>query len=222
MAAATLAQLRTRAQQRSDMSTSAQVSTSEWNTYVNEGYGELWDLVAAEYADQFFSTANFTLTGNSAGNNLITLPSDFYMTRALERDPDTTNRFMVPRFMWGERDALIGKLSYREMGSSIYVEPYEVSAGSYRLYYVPAYTALVNDSDAISGFVSLWDEVIVLTAAIKALAKEETDTAVHERMLERQMNRVRRMAAQRDAGQGERVTDVMSRPWPYPYLPRPL
>lgn len=220
--ATTLAQLRSRAQQRSDMSASAFVSTAEWNSYINESYSELWDLVVACYADTFFSSFNFTLSGNTSSTNSTTFPSDFYMTRGLERDPDTTNRFMVPRFMWNERDALIGKLSYREMGSSVYLEPYEISAGSYRLYYVPQYVPLSADGDFVDGRVVLWDECIVLGAAIKALAKEESDTAVHERQLERQFARVKNMAAQRDQGQADRVTDVQTRPWPYPYLPRPL
>ncbi len=199
----TLATLRTRSQQRADMESFGGVATSEWTTYINEAYAELWDLVVAACGDHFVSSADFTVT--SAGT--ITLPADCYKIVGVDADPGTDNERPVRQFDWASRNRQSG-VRYRVMGSLIYLEPSRDAAGSYRLWYTPGHTALSGESDAISTLLERWEEYIVMGAAIRALTKKELDSSAIERARAGMVARISGMATFRDESQGGSVSDV--------------
>jgi hypothetical protein len=62
-----------------------------------------------------------------------------------------------------------------------------------------------------------WEEWTVVDAAMKLLAKEESDTSQLEREAARIWARIMKSMANRDAGQSKRITDVSfnSGMWPY-------
>jgi hypothetical protein len=63
---------------------------------------------------------------------------------------------------------------------------------------------LQSTYDGING----WEEYAVVWAAIKCLAKEESDTSAQERQLGRLRMRLEEMAEERDIGEPETVTDI--------------
>ena len=94
------------------------------------------------------------------------------------------------------------------------MEPRDDAVGDYQLWYVPSYTALSADGDAIDTIISRnnWEEYIVIDCAIKMLAKEESSTVHFEREKAEMIKRLEAMAGERDIDQPERVADVDSRP----------
>lgn len=202
--ATTLATLRTRAQQRADMESFGGVASTEWTTFINEAYAELWDMVIAACGDHFVSSADFTVTA-TAGT--ITLPADCYKVVGVDADPGTDNERPVRQFDWASRNRQ-SSVRYRLMGSLIYFEPRNDSAGSYRLWYTPGHTALAGESDTISTLLERWEEYIVIGAAIRGLKKKELDTTDLERDRARVAARVATMATFRDESQGGSVSDV--------------
>lgn len=74
-------------------------------------------------------------------------------------------------------------------------------------------TITVDSLDGRNG----WEEWVVVDAAIKLLAKEESDTSQLERESARLWARIMAALQNRDAGQGKRITDVAynSGMWPF-------
>lgn len=74
-------------------------------------------------------------------------------------------------------------------------------------------TITVDSLDGRNG----WEEWVVIDAAIKLLAKEESDTSQLEREAARVWSRVTTALQNRDAGQAKRITDVSYNTglWPY-------
>jgi hypothetical protein len=196
--------LRPRAQARADKENDSHVSTAQWLAFINEAYLELWDLVVAAYGDHAITSADFTV---AAGASTYTLPADFYKLRGLDLDPGTTNVTEVRRFAWGNRNQL-DTLSYRIVGGLLRLEPAASAPGNYRIWYVPGATDLTGDASTISAYVEKWSEYIVVSAALKAKDKEESDVSVLMADRQRIEARIRHMAADRDHAGPDRVTDV--------------
>jgi hypothetical protein len=85
-----------------------------------------------------------------------------------------------------------------------------------RLWYVPVFTPLVNDSDTFDG-VNGWEEYAINLTAKKALVKEESDTSGVDSLLAQQNERLVSIAENRDAGEPQSVVDIYEANglWPY-------
>jgi hypothetical protein len=218
--AATLVQLRARAALRANMDDDAansRVLTSDWNSLINESYSELWALMESSAGDRALTSFNFTLAnGSITGGMTQTLPADCDQVRGVTWNPDTDQAYDLDRFEWGERTNWPADrgLSYCPIGGVLHIYPATRAGGNYRLDYVPAQVALVNDADTVSAVVDKWNEYIVLATAIKARDVEESDTTVLERQRERMEKRIRGEARRVDAGRPRKVVDVTWRRWP--------
>lgn len=230
----TLAQLRTLCQQESDMVNTTFITDSEWNSYINQSYFELYDLLVQKYGDDYFSTrAEFTTDGST---QLYPLPDGtiyssaplFYKLLGVDLNlaPGTQeswvtirrfnmsdrNRYAVPNFQsfYG-----VTNLRYKLEGSTLWLTPIPTAGQVIRLWYVPRLTPLANDSDTCDG-ISGWTEYIVVDAAIKAKDKEESDTSV---LMARKMGLIQRIEAaaeNRDAANPATVSDNMSQEYCWP------
>jgi hypothetical protein len=217
MASTTLLELRTRARQRADMVSSTFVSDAELTIYVNQGLFELYDQVVASFEDYFTTSTTLTVSSGST----VALPSDFYKLRGLDYNTGGSVYVPVRMFNFMNRNLrqsdpyyYTGGTSreYRIMGTNIQFIPEDGATGSYRLWYVPAATELVGDNDLIQTSLANfgWDEYIVLFAAERMLAKEESDISEVKAQRLEIANRIVRMAANRDVNQTERVTDTQN------------
>lgn len=218
----TLIKLRNGAKEIADKVNDASVSDATWNVWINQGVASLWSLVSTAFADHFFKTYDFTLTGGSAGNilDVSTLPdADFRRIRMIEWMPDTGSRRRVRAFNWDEKDARTASYAqalwcnirrYRLMGQKLYVEPYEQASGPYRLYYIPAPATLSLTCDALDPAVDEWAEYPMVFAAMKALGKEESDDSQPGRRLADLKAEILDAAATRNAGDVDVIADVES------------
>ncbi len=218
--ASTLAELKTRVRERCDMENSTFISDSELTTYINESYAELYDLIIATYEDYY--TVEVDLTASNQ-DGVLTLPSDFYKLRGLDRSLGSSNEdyITVYKYNFNERnvkDSAPHRLraaqglyvEYRIVKNEIKLTPKASSDGDYRLWYMPQIAFLVDGTDTVdapAGF----DEYIVIDAAIKCLVKEESDTMALDRAKALMTKRINDMAVNRDADQPEAISDTQDR-----------
>ncbi len=202
----TLAQLRTKARERSDMVNSSFVTDSELNGYISASYAELYDLLVQSGLIYFTPTTQ-TITGS--GSETYALPADYYGTIRVDR-LSGSDYLPLTEYMIMERHSFENSSGdatvYSPQGSNISLLP-APSGGTYRHIYIPAPSNLSSDSDTVDG-VSGWEEFIVVDAAKKMLQKEESSTAAIERDLERIRARIEEMVQNRAWSTPRRVVDV--------------
>lgn len=222
----TLADIKTQARQRADMENSEFISDSELLSYINSSYAELYDLIVSRFEDYYVESTELTIT---SGNSTITLPSDFYKLKGLDRKYGSSTEYCtVERFDWKSRNQRnssvarsslgVSNTSYRIVKDEIRILPEADAPGTYRLWYIPTFTRLSDDADTVDG-VNGWEEYIVIDAAIKMMQKEESDVSVLAAQKNMIVKRVEDMAQQRDADMPETISDVQSLGWEQGFLP---
>ena len=209
----TLAEIREKVRERSDQQNSQFITDAELNGYINNSYAELYDILVSSFEDYYTSIYPFVI---ASGSSDIAIPSDCYKIRGVDLSYDGTNWVNVAKFNFAERNRIgartrinVGLLgvNYRLMGDKLYFIPEDRAPGQYRLWYIPRYTPLVNDTDVLSDVLD-FDEYIIVDAAIKCLIKEESDPSMLVMAKQALKQRIDSMAANRDAAQPERVGDV--------------
>lgn len=207
--ATTLSQVKTRVRERVDKTSSTYLSDSELTSYINASYAELYDLMVGTYQDYYTASTTFSLATSDAG--VYAIASNIYKIRGVDYLIGSEYVPIKP-FNWVSRGSDAKVLSYRLVGSSLRLEPTSDSVGSYRLWYIPAYTALSSDSDNLDSYMtrSNWEEYVVIDVSIKILAKEESNTD-HLLFEKRQIrDRIETMANDRDLDQPFSVSDTRS------------
>lgn len=159
--------------------------------------------------------------------------TDVYQVRGVDAVYSSNLIVNLPRYNWEERNlynavpeltpyspisayrVIQNPLNGKDCMQFIPGTPNGVS--HYRVWYYPNPKVLTADTDTIDGR-SGWEEWVVVDAAMKLLAKEESDTSQLEREAQRVWARIMAVAENRDAGQSKRITDVSmnSGTWPYP------
>lgn len=186
--AQTLAQLRAEAQQRSNQENKTLVSTAEFNRYVNEGIGDLYDLVVSNIPHYYVSSFAFTLSSSNQ-QSIAALTPAFYKMRGLDFlwIGSTTRPLSVRPVNFSERNRY-GALNYQ---------------GNFVLWYTPPPPVLVADGDTLDFILDNWSPYIAISAAIAAARKEESETDGLERDLQVQIDRVKAAAPNRDGEPGQ-------------------
>lgn len=224
----TLGQIRLLAQQRADRVNSNFVTTTEWNTYINQSYFELYDLLTTVYEDYYVAPALMLTTDGTT--NLYPLPNGlnysgaqpFYKLMGIDCGLDNSsnawvtlkkfnfiarNRYVYPNIS----STFLGvfNLQYRLLANNIELIPTPSANQVLRVWYIPRMTQLLQDSDILDG-VSGWTEYVVVDAAIKALTKQEADTTAL--MAEKAMlkQRIEESAMNRDVGQPDTISNTRS------------
>ena len=197
--ATTLLQLRTLAQQESDNVNQTFISNAEWNTYINQSYLELYGLIVNAFGNDYFTQSpatgyQFTTTGTT---QFFALPTDFFKLLGCDVQTTATGQWIPVRpFTFAERNDL------QNVNGNI------PAAGQVmRLFYVPRATQMTLDADTIDG-VNGWEEYIIIDAAMKAMAKEESDVSVLVLRKQAIIDRLNSEVENRDANGPLRVTDV--------------
>lgn len=215
----TLAQLRDAARQRADMVNSQFVTDTEFNSYINQSYFELYDLLVSKYGDNYYVAAPYTLTTDGT-NDQYALPTSPAVYKLLGVDLGLSNtldsyvtirpfefidrnRYAVPNFQsfYG-----LTNLRYRLNGDKIWFTPLPAANQRIRLWYVPRMATLDSDSATVEG-ISGWTEYIIVDAAIKAMQKEESDVSALMMQKQQLITRINAMAESRDAGSPAKVSD---------------
>ncbi len=220
----TLLQMRTRVRERADMQNTEFVSDSEVNNYVNDGLSELNDLFITKYEEYVVSSVG--PLNLSAGQESYNISADFGIfnfMKILGIDLNTGGRVIpMKRFMFSERDywtipnapwnISVVPYRYSVRGEEIFFFPKSGVAGTITIWYIPQYCKMETDTDTICNFLPYlnngWEEYAVITAAIKCLQKEESDTMPLMQEKAIQLKRIEDVAQNRDVGDPGRITFV--------------
>ena len=183
----TLAQLRTEARQRADMTNSEFVTDAELNGYINNSISELHDILIQAYdGDYYIKDDTFSTDGTNdsyALSSVIT-DNDFYKLRGVDAKFNNDTWITLQPFAFNERNKNefyrfygIQNIRYRLLGSNIKFTPLPDASVTVKLWYIPVAQTLVNDSDTYDD-INNYSEYIIVDAAIKMMQKEESDVSV--------------------------------------------
>lgn len=221
----TLGQIRLLAQQKADRVGSQFVTKAEWNTYINQSYFELYDILVQKYGNEYFvDSYEFTTDGtnqyalpNGINNNGarpfykllgvdlgISPPSNAWLTLK-KYEFIARNRYVYPQITTNLLG--VGGIRYRMLGNNLTFIPTPASGQYIRVWYIPRMRELLLDTDTVDG-VSGWIEYIAIDAAIKALQKEESDVSVLAAQKMAMLDRIEAAAENRDAGEPEVISDT--------------
>ncbi len=222
-----LGQLRLLSQQRADRVNSKFITDSEWNTYINQSYFELYDLLVTLYEDYYLASPLSITTDGSAhfalpnGTNYSSA-APFYKLMGLDCALNSTNNAYVTlkRFDFIDRNKFVFpnitstplgvfNMQYRVMGSYVEMIPIPSAGQVLRLWYIPRLTQLLSDTDIADG-VSGWTEYMICDAAIKALQKEESDVSVLMAEKQALIARIQGSGMNRDASQPDTISNTRS------------
>lgn len=214
-----LSDLRTAIRQRADMENSQFIQDTELNSYINQSYFELYDLLVQKYGDNYYVQTPYTFVTDGS-SQFYNLPTDFYKLLGVDLALSTSldswvtlrtfnfserNRYAVPNFQsfYG-----VTNLRYRLNGSKLWLTPIAAGGQTIQVWYVPKLTTLALDTDTMDG-ISGWTEYVIVDCVIKCLQKEESDVTVPMAQKAALIARIEAAAENRDAGSPARVSDVM-------------
>jgi hypothetical protein len=218
----TLAQLRLESRDRADMKNSKFVSDTELNNYINNSISELHDILIQAYdADYYVSEVTFQSVANQTQYALSTIvPSgDFYKLRGVDAKLNNSQWFTLQPFSFNERNRnqnvgtwsylTANHIRYRLVGSNLVFTPVPEGNINIKLWYIPLAPTLAADGDILNDL-NNFSEYIIVDAAIKMLQKEESDVSVLSAQKAALKRRIEEAANNRDAGQGEAISDIYS------------
>lgn len=201
---------------RADMVDSKLAKPEEVLELLNQERAELnWHLRLNEGQPHDYKTADIAV---QAGTVSYTTPTDFWELLGAKAVIGGISREMEP-FMEAERPSLqntqliipyTASPRYRIIGPQIDVLP-STQTFTMTLRYVPCVLRMKlgqSPSDSMEGW-NGYELACIYGATAQLLAKEESDPSFWESRKERIMRVIDALAAQRDAGHPERVTDVV-------------
>lgn len=236
----TLSQIRLASQQTADRVNSNFVTMPEWNSFINLAMFELYDLLVSTYEDLYIAEpAYFNLNGAQSsfalpnGSNTFQdesgtdfIPRPFYKLTGVDLAVNTAQNAWVTinKFNFIDRNNYlypnststiygIYNMRYRVLGSNINFIPNPAGGQQVRLWYIPRLTELLLDTDTTDTSVSGWIRYVEVRAAKYALDKEESDTAKLDQEIIFLKKRIEEMAANRDAGQPDTISNTRQGNW---------
>lgn len=199
--------------QLADMENSSFVDQAELQRYLQDAYGELYDLLTSKNQDYYVAEPEeFTLSGT----NQHALPADFYKLLGVDVSLGSDRWSELDPFMFNERNASAvrrrelgryARVRYRILGSNLHLVPSDGADGTYRLWYYPTCPVLAT-TEELDATADKWREFITVSAAIVMLAKEESDTTTLERRKMALIDRIEKASASIDVGRSARIQDV--------------
>lgn len=224
----TLGNLRTQAQQRTDLTYNTNITTQEWNQYLSDSYKWLYNLILQKFGNDYYVQIPFTYTTTGQVDpvwqaNVYPLPNDFYKMLRVEvaLNPADPNSWITLRkfeainanlYNYPNQYTLFGitDLRYRIWGPNLQIVPIASAGQTLRIWYAPRPDQLINDTDIVDGLAD-YEELVVVDAGIKALAKQESDVTVLAAQKMEMIKDINDAAENRDIGSPETVSDIRRR-----------
>ena len=135
-----LSELRQLTRQRADNENSQFVTDTELTRYLNNSWGELYNLIIENFNEDYFTTSHsFSLT---SGTDSYSLPSDFYKSRGGDLVVTATESVPLRRYNWAEstRNSVTVRARdyrYRIRKGSIIFTPLPSTNDSIKIFYIP-------------------------------------------------------------------------------------
>jgi hypothetical protein len=217
MRSVTFAQLKQRTRERADMVNSQFVDDTELAAYINESVTDLHDLLITTYGpDYYLENYTFSLVNNQ---DTYPLPLDFYKLEGVDYKEGTDKYLTLKPFQFQERNRFNNSLiydystdgmiraKYRLIGNNIKFIPMPSGNAEIKIWYHPCATVFSADGDVFDG-INGYEELVIVSAAIKMLAKEESDTSALTQRYLFLIEKIKDSAPNRDSGYPEKVADV--------------
>jgi len=203
---------------------SKNITDQEWNQYISDSYKWLYNHLLQKFGNDYFVAPPVTYTTTGVLDPVtqaqtFALPSDFYKLLRVEvalnpADPHawvTLKKFeAIQANLWNFPNVHtmygITNLRYRLWGDNLQIVPLTTANQTLRLWYAPRPSQLINDYDIVDGLAN-YEELIVLDADIKALAKQESDVSVFAAQKAFMLKEIESAAENRDIGAPETVSD---------------
>lgn len=214
----TVGNLRLQCQQRCNFENQPFITNQEWNSYINESYKELFDIIVQKFGSDYYVATPYTYT-TSQSTQLYPLPTDFYKLLGVEiaLNPSDSNSWISLRqFEFVQRNLYnypnvftfygVTNLRYRLNGTNLYVVPAPTSGQTIRIWYAPRPNQLISDTDTVDA-ISGWEEYIIADCCIKALTKEESDASVFMVQKQALLKRIEEASENRNIGDPQCVSD---------------
>lgn len=235
-----LGELRLRAQQRADRVNSKFVTTTEWNSYINQSALELYDMLVTAYEDYFKApSAAFVTDGTTyiyplpngsnsfiQANNISSVSQPFYKLLGVDLalNGQQNSYVTLSKYNFIDRNkylyqnsgsTIYGRynMQYRLMGANVEFIPVPSAGQTIRLEYIPRLASLLQDTDITTIGFSGWLEYVIVKAAYLALTKEESDTSSLVLQLQQLAERIAASAMSRDAGMPDTISDTKGNGW---------
>ena len=219
MAAVTIDDVITGAQDRTDKVNDPSVSTAMWLIYANAAIEELWEMIAAcnpSYWDTFgdvtiassatpyidLAAAPFTVDSVSGGWTVRKL-------RLVEKDPSLSNPVTVVKRTLATKDVQRYPRGYVLAGRKLYMDPPTVAPGNYRVYYSAGPTILAAGGTLPVDIIP-YREYLEVSTAIRALASEESDISDEQTFLADLRARIMTTVAAQDDATADRIQDTLA------------
>lgn len=225
MAAVTLTQLRARARELADMTTSTFISDTadSLDQWINEGAQKLHDMYVQAYGEDYVEKSAAITTVASQSD--YTLPADFYKLLGIELPISGRMRSLTP-FKRAERNGLSSEVS---LYSQLQLPKYKLSKGVVRLlpapgsvmvgkiWYSPLLQVTKADTSVINLLVDATDTInfengaeryVIMYAARKAKLKQEDDVRALTADLEAEEQKLAVLIEERNAADPKSAVDV--------------
>jgi hypothetical protein len=183
----TLLAMRTAVLREADLQL-GQVDSDDVDALLNTELAALDELLVEAYQGWRVTTSTLVIT---AGTDSIALPAAFFQAVDLEEYSTPSAPRQLPRVEFMERHAP-SDWGWYVYGLLLYVKPTSKAPGTYRLWYVPTFTALVLDVDVYDA-PNGWEVHAILGAAIRLRNMQELSASGLE---------------QRQAAVGERIANA--------------
>jgi len=192
--------------QLSDMQNSNFVGEIVWLQWLNDARRELYDILVGRFEDYFITQIDSTTTTDT-----IALPADFYKLRGIDRDDKTVRSFpFIERNSVDISSATEGyynRARYCMVGDQIILRPKDNAPATYKIWYIPKPVTIASIGQSFDGMDG-WESYLHCDIAIKALLKEESDATGIMSLKQAIKDRIDMIAANRDAGEPQRIADV--------------
>ncbi len=203
------------------------IDTDNWNAWINSAISYLFRLLADKFGQNWYYES-VTVTGVQ-GQNSYPLPDGTLYSAApacwkiigvdIALDGNGTNWVNALPYQIKQRNMYSGfyfpiavvspwLARYQLQKNNINWIPGNTAPGPtlFRINYIPKPPVLTDDDDAFDGIAG-WEELVVIEASLRALAKKETDATVMLQRRQDWMQRVEDEADSRDAAEPLRMVD---------------
>jgi len=199
-----------------DLQQGGRLANADLIPRIDAVYKEAWEAIVEQFDDYFVKkVTDFTITGGAGANTYAIVATDFYKLKGIQLLFGTVFGPPLPMHSFNEAGA-VDELSYRLVDSTVYFEPELSCGGTYRLWYVYSPPDLTQVSDPIVDINGAVKQFCIDAVSFRShLREEDSDSATMKVLRDEMLARIRRSAANRNAGKGKKVarTRTTRRRW---------
>lgn len=189
---------------QADRKRGGRIVTEDLIPFADMAYREAWDIILGSYDDYLVTVTNsFALVGGAGSGQTKALESDFYKLLEVQRQGGDGHWNEVPLY----RPDRSRSLSYRLEDANLVIEPANRAAGTYRYRYVYQLEALTDEDDEIRDVNGWVQQYMVDVLAVRCKIRDEESVSTLLQLRVALEERVKKMAANRNAGRPRQALD---------------